>query len=445
MNKFIFIAIFTALILTYLNSADATSDTEKKTLLEKYKEILTYGIEDEVVNILKDLGTTPKDDFYPLLKERYKESTQITTKTEFIKYFSNCDTLPEDITAVLYEDAISEPSNKKIHSTLLEFIGKKGNNEQRMLLVERLDYNDKLQSSAADALSKIESPELVKTILDRLKLSDTDDDKFLSDDIKGKLILSFGRMKAKEATEYLRNIVQETTSGKYLIMYAMVSLAQIEDQESIEIINKNLENEDIKIQEYAAYSLSLFKSEKVIPIYGKMFRSNNEKIRVFACQGVSLNNDTTSIDILIYKFQNDPSVNVKKEALQSLIYMGNAGINALKNFMKDKDYTEFNLFAISDAVRNKPDTNNVNFLLSLYQNANDKKKEVIAKNIIHSTSNLVDPIIKKLLESENYTLRINAIKTIYQIKDSTLWNEVKNISENDKSDIVKKTAKKNEI
>ncbi len=436
---FLFIYLFTSIL--YLSS-DATDDKKNIPSIEKYKEILTYGIEEEVVKILNNLGTSPSKDFYTILTERYKDSLLPSTKITLINYFSMCDNLPPEIINLLFEEAKSEPEHLKLHTTLLGFLGKKGGKDHGLLLIERLNsYEELIQNAAADALAEMSNQDIAIDILKRLEESETNNEKYLTDNIKGKLILALGKMKSKEAVGYLRKTVKETSNDKFLIMYGMVSLAEIQDIESINIIVENLNNEEIKIQEYAGYALSVFKSKDMTPIYNKMLKHNNEKIRIFACQGIVLNNSLELANILYYKFKNDPSMKVQNEALKSLTYLGNNGIIIIKNFMKENKLNDVQLYVISDAIAYKPDDVNVNFLISIYDSLDDKKKEIIAKNVVKGTSNKIDPIIIKLLGSKDPYVKLNAIRTVYNIKDSSLWNIVKQLSENDPSESVKKTAK----
>jgi HEAT repeat protein len=416
---------------------------DTKDILNKYKDTLLYGIDDEIIKILAELGNNPKTDFYPLLIQRYKELTLPETKIAFINFFSDCENLPDEIVNLLYEEAKNDPENIKLNSTLLSFLGKKGKLREGLLLIDRLkSSNSLIKITASDSLSNIKDQEIIKPLLDRLKIADESDDMFLDQDIKSRLIIALGKLKAKDASDYLKKILTDSLDEKFVIMYTMTSLAQIEDKSAIPLIKKNLGSDDVKIREYAGYSLSLYKDPSVVPILQNMLKNNREKIRIYACQGLVLNNDTSSIKILSYKFMNDPSNLVRKEAIASLLYFGLPGINAIKEEMKDKEYPSSLIYYISDAVCKKPDNSNVDFLLTLYEKADKNNKEIIAKSIVNGNSNLLDPIISKLLDNENYLIRLGALKAVYNTKNSTLWAKVKIISENDKIDAVKNAAKK---
>jgi len=443
MKKFYIILTLIFIILLKINTADKKDDKKTEITMEEYfQEILSYGIESEVVAILDKLGSNPNNLYYPMLLQRYKEASLPDTKIALANYFTSCNNLPANIIEELYNDVKNEPDIVKLHTTLLTFLGKKGGLKEGQLLLEKLDdENIQIKQYAANSLSIMKNNELIIPILKKLQDSDEIEEKYLDPEIKSKLILALGEMKAKEAISYLQKIINDTTSEKILIMYSMVSLAKIGDKSSIPIIEKKLSHEEVKIQEYAAYSISQFKENSVLPILKKMLKNNRDIIRIYACQGIVLNKDYTSINILLYKYKNDPSANVKNEALSSLLYLGPNGITALRNYYKDKKYTPSDCFVISLAVMNKPDTDNINFLIELYDNVDKKNKEIIAKNVVRGNSNKLDPIVKKLLESEDHWIRIGAIKAVYQIIDSSLWGYIQKMAENDPNDSVKKVAK----
>lgn len=441
MKKILIIFIF-ILSLSYV-FPEATDDNVKVLLKKDYIETLKYGIEKEILSLLKDLGKNPSQDFYTILIERYKDASISNTKIGLINYFADCENLPQEVVDMLYKDAKEDPTHNKVHSTLLNFLGKKGKYREGLLLIERLDhYENIIKSSASDSLSGISDKELLQPLLDRLKEADEDDDKYLSNDIKSRIILSFGEMQAVEAVPYLRDIIGDPANDKFMIMYGMHSIAKIGDLESIDIIAKNLENDEIKIQEYAGYALSLFKSDKVVPILEKMLRHNNEKVRLNACKGLVLNYSISSVNILEYKANKDPSSKVRNEAISSLLYLGKAGTNVINRLLKKKSNYDSLLYILSDSTRKNPDDSSVDFIMALYDSATDKQKEIIAKNIVRGTSNKLDPMVLKLTKSNDHLIRFGALKAIYNIKDTTLIYKLKELSQNDPSPLVKKTALK---
>lgn len=442
MSKKLLMFFFILITVFPLVSKDQTADREDFKI-DHLIEILNYGIEDEVVSILKDLGPNPKEVFYPILTDRYEEAQLPETKIEIIKYFSNCENLPGKVLDFLYHEAEKDQDNIKLLTNLYTFLGKKGGYREGLLLINKLDDdNQMIAQGAAEALAIIKDKKLVSPVLNRLELSDQSDDRYLSDLIKGKLILSLGEMKAPEASDYLKKVVDEPLNDKFLIMYSMVSLAKIDDESAVPIIYKKLSSDEVKIQEYAAYSLSLYKSKQVLPYLKNMLKHNNEKIRVFACQGALLNRAPDLLNILYYKYKNDPAVAVRKEALSSLVKWGETGILKLKEKKDTDSLTDSDLLTISQATAKEPNDSSVLLLCDLYDTADEKKRELIVKGLITGNNPILDPVLKRMLKDRSYLIRLGAIRIIYQIQNSSLWNDVLSISQNDESEVVKNNAKK---
>ncbi|HOV12824.1 MAG TPA: hypothetical protein PK771_00915 [Spirochaetota bacterium] len=437
-NRFKIVLFLVINSLFYIYS-DVTTDLS----VRKIEEILQYGIESEVVTTLKEIGSDPKEDILSKVFSRYKDSLLLDTKIAFIDYFSNTKTLPSYILDSIYNDASSDIIERRLKSSLINCLGKKGGIREGNFLLAMLDnYDNIIKNIAADAISKMKVKELAKPLLDRMILSDDNSEKFLSNDIKTKLVNYFGENKSEEAIPYLKKIVSSKETEKFLKMFSMVALLKIGDASSIDIIAENLKDGDIKIQEYAAYALSLFKNRDALLYLRKMLLHNNENVRIYAIQGIYLNEDYESLTPIVYKFRNDPSKKVQDEALMTLLYFGEKGIDCLKDFFKGKKYNSSQIFTISKAVAQKPNQAGVDYLLKIYLELDKKDREVVARNIVNSSSNLVDPIIKELLRSSDYLIRIGAIKSVYTIEKSTLWEDVENIAKNDPVETVKINARR---
>ncbi len=443
--KKIIVIFFVLLTLSIFSEGkkDSTTDDRTYSYLEELKNILEYGIDSEVIAILKESGETLKEEFFPKVLERYKKARLQQTKIEFINFFGTLKNNPQFVIDELYNDATGDYVEKQINIALINTLGKIGGEREARLIISRLDSEDNaIRMTAADAISRMKVKEVASLILERLKLADEDPEKYLVSDVKSKLMLYFGEVQAKEACEYLRKIIADKNNDKFVIMYAMVSLAKMQDTESLDTIEKNLDSSEVKIQEYAAYALSLFENPAVISKLKSMALHNNEQVRIYACEGLSKNKDNTAITLLSYKFKKDPSPKVRKAALAALLAYGESGIKEIKEFTKDSKINDALLTDIASIVSSNPNDDSVKYLVELYNNGTDKNKETIAKNIGFPRSNKMDPMIRLMLESHNYLIRMGGIKALTLIKDTTLWDVIIDISKNDKVEVVRKYAQK---
>jgi HEAT repeat protein len=222
----------------------------------------------------------------------------------------------------------------------------------------------------------------------------------------------------------------------------MSSLAQIGDLSAVELMREKLGDEEVKVREFAAASLATFENAAVLPIYMDMLRHNDAKIRVYACQGIAKNKDTTKIDLLIYKFQKDPEASVKNEALWTLLSMGSAGVTKLKETFGEKKLPPTTLSSIATGTVKTPSTENVALLKELYENTDKAGKKAIERIVLRTDSQLLDPILELLLQSEDAEMRLAAAGTLKKIPNTTLINKLKDMKENDSNAAVKRTAAK---
>ncbi|HOF01604.1 MAG TPA: HEAT repeat domain-containing protein [Spirochaetota bacterium] len=423
---------------------DLTTDSQKTVAYkEQVLEALKYGIDSEVVALFQELGRSPGDDILRLIVERYDSVKLSVAKIEYINYFSNIKTPPAYLIDTLYNEATDDYIDKQTRLSIINAFAKIGGLREGKYLLENIDNPDKMiADAAAQALVQMKIRDLAGDILDKLAKSDEDSDYFLNIDVKNKLILALGEMGATEAIPYLREIISTSSNDKYSIMYGMVSLAKLKDVESLDSLYNNLGHAEVKVQEYASYSIGLFEGAEVLPYLNKMLLHNNEKVRVEACKGLALNKDKSAIPVLSYKFRKDPSSKTRSEAISSLFVMEAEGIAEIKKIYEKQKITPDILNILCDVAAKKPDAYNVEYIKELFINGDKKNKEIIAKRIIYTTSNLLDDVIRLLLVSDDYLFRLGGLKAVSTIENCALWDVVSDMAQNDKAETVKRYAAK---
>ncbi len=438
MNREIVFKLFLWLLVVLFTVSLSSQDIDSLTQLE---ELLEFGIESEVVSRIKEMPNNPPDNILKMIISRYEQGSS-TIKRAILDYFAGMDKPPQHIIDLVYNAANSEIIDRTYRVAVFNTLGKIGSVREGQFLLEKLnDFDTVVSNTAADALSRIKDPLLAEHILERLKQSDTDPEKYLIPDVAGKLVISLGEMKAEIAVDYLRSILRDKTRDKFLLGFTSVSLAKIGNEDSIEDIASNIEHPEIIVQNYSCNALSLFISPKVVPFLEQMLRSSNENSRIYGCIGLMNNKSLASIKIITYKFANDPSVKVKTQALESLLSFGQPGVTVVKERIKEKDLNDNTVYQISNAVAKNPNPESVAYLTEIYNRVDKKKKEIISKSVVRSSSSFIDPFIRILFGSEDYLIRIGAIRAVTMIKDTTLWDDLVKISESDPVEIVRKNAK----
>ncbi len=440
---------------------DVTSKSEAKSDDAKVEEemdastrdIIIYGIETEIQNLVKTLDKPLTEEYMLLLLDRFFTSSFNDTKTELAKYFTRCDTIPTPCIERLYPLTIDDFTDKPVRVALYPMFAKHGTEEHLTFLIEKLDDSDRLiQSTIASNFSKSKTPEIVsRLILARLELSEnklsTEDDsvevsKELSQDTKNTLILALGKMNYQPATTYLKGVLASDESVEFTQMYAMHVLGQLGDITAIEAMRGKLGSSEVRVREYAASALSTLKDPSLVQIYSDMLKHNDVKVRTYACKGIVANNATGLLDILIYKLNRDPDVTVKNEATKAILAIGADAVARLEEELAKKRMIPGLLAVLTDGVVEHPSAENVAYVVKLYEKADKPGKEAVARSVVKSKSNITDPILELLFKSDNYMTRMGATNALLTIENPTLVEKVRELSEKDPVVAVKKNAKR---
>ena len=210
------------------------------------REILQFGIDSEVVGMLSELGNSPDNDILRTVLSRYESSNLVTTKVDFVKYFTKLKEAPQFVVDRLYQDASDDFVDKQLQIALLSCFGKIGGHREGQYMLRLVDSDDRMLSyTASQGLSDMKVPELVPDILARLKESDENEDRRLSNDVKSRLVLALAQSDSPEVLEYLRATANDIFADKFTVAYAMDALAKLGDTESIALLEQNLGHSEV--------------------------------------------------------------------------------------------------------------------------------------------------------------------------------------------------------
>ncbi len=418
----------------YIYSDENNNDTSP------IRELLEFGIDSEVITKINELPVNLPDDILNLLLERFNKGS-FQLKIAVINYLSKMESPSQAIIDLIFNEANQDIFDRNYRISLYNALGKIGGVREGEFLLQKIDdFDPFVANTAADALSKIRDQALGTIILARLKASDEDAARVLTPDIAGKLILSLGEMRSIEAVEYLRSIVNDNLRDKFLVGYSCYALGKIGSIEAIEDIVKAIDHPELIVQSYASNALSLYQTPEVIPALERMLRSNNETARSFACAGLKNNRSVGSLRILMYKFVNDPAPAVRKSALEAILSFGEPGVTAIRERVRGAAITEAVVSQLSEAVIKSANTDSVAFLIEIYNESNKTKRDIIARNAVRCPDNAIDPLIRLLFRSEDYLVRLGAVRSVTFIKNTTLWDDLRAVSSGDQVELVRRAA-----
>lgn len=290
--------------------------SEQPSLKENRVATIAYGLDQDILDLLKELQKEGDDSFN------------------------------QDLLAI-----VARSKNKRLKSGILDFMGQRawpGADEYVVRLLG--DYQNEDSTVVQAALSygaKVKS----ETILAAgLSILDNDEKEYLSglvwllgmaggqgqeerllallakDDInegvREDIVKVLGSCGGPKAIVALRDIMNDGAQKKFIRLYACESLGKLRDEDSLEAFVTAANGEDPNLRAYAVQALGYLKNEASRVAIVEAMRDSYEAVRINACKALALQKGAGLFALLSYKVVNDKSVKVREEALRAMSAIG---------------------------------------------------------------------------------------------------------------------------
>lgn len=421
---------------------DAKEDLQS--LSEERKEILAYGIESEVVNLLEALAeeenTALSDDVYALLELSLGESVNgaIFDYFKTIKYTEAWD---KAISILQNYDDYSQDLILKVIDYLSIFTDK----TFAQFLLPLVDHsNNSIARKALHTIGldkKTEKNTFIDVLLEKLK--DEDYPSILKPDI----LLTLGSIKAEKARSTLEFILLDDNEESTWRRYAADALGKIGNPDSLQILKDAYETDDVYLRSYVLYAIGQFDTDESKAFLMKGLRDSFWRSRVVAAKALGELKYHDAIPILVYKANNDPENKVKIEAIQALGLIGSGkAIDALHDFYTNKKYsleirktalltlTEYHTASSIDIFKK--------VIKEEWQSNQDRPNILMetVKAIAKQKHPGFKEILTILLDHPHYIVKMLAIRGIQKNGFSDLKGKIETFTEEGNSKPIRKTA-----
>jgi HEAT repeat protein len=421
-------------------------EEEVQSLTEEWREVLLYGIDEEIIEILKSIRAFKETSLNQELLTVLQESFNPDVKISILQYFLELKfTEAEDYTLLLLDGYDDE--RKELVFACIVYLKAIGSKESLDILLKIVDYEDKVISSAAIlALGNIfkedsRTEDISLKLLERLK-----DDAY-ENVLKPDILLALGELGEPIAVDDLIDIIKDKSQEKIWRMYAADALGKIGDEKAIPYLMDMFAESDALIRMYAATALAQFNIPEAVDILIQGLKDSNWNVRVASAKGLAQLKDEKALDILIYKAKNDPVSNVRIEAIKALGEIGlKEGLDTLRElYSDDLQLMEVREICIKVLVeKDLGDTIGTIEALTIKELEKSYNKqailEITGKYIVNVESAELKTIFTLFLTSSNDNVRIYGIRGIVYNQFIDLKDEVEAIAEDDTSLGVRKSA-----
>jgi len=403
---------------------------EDRPILEQWREVLRYGIDTEVLKVIKSIAESEEQSLNEELAVLFAESLNFEVRKAVLDYFTDQKIRDAEAAAkaLLGEEQLQD---SRVTVACIRYLAAVESPGLESRLLDFVDHRDvQIAETAVTALGEVGTEASGQLLVQRLEDPDYPAEQ------KPEIILALGKMKYGGAVDALIAIVDNRDEERIWRMYAAASLGEIGETRAIAHLRALFSESDSLIKAYAASALANFNMGEVEALLQQGLRDSNVRVRVAAAKGLANEQAKSSVDILIYKAKHDPERQVRLQAIEALGVIGTAqAFGYLQELYRDRIalpvYREAAFTALCDnALQDNLDV----FREVIEQEWGSKDQKVVeftARRFSTTTASGLKWFYERFLASPNVYVRIYALRGIGRNGLRTLRDKVEKASTDD--------------
>lgn len=306
-----------------------SSDNEKSQN-ENRKEILLYGLESDVIDLIDTFIKEKDGDFLSEIHNVFASVKSTALKDKIIVYY----------TELKYEG---------LKDYALEIL-KDPYDEKKSTVILLMKYAEKLQiSEGAPFLRSIiesENTDFFESAVSALgTVGAGEDAAFLADLFTGDLTLiqkqslvkALGKLRAEESWDMLVEAAENEDENTFVRMYAAEAIGNIRPEEASDILIRLFDSTDPNLRQYIVKGLAQNTTEKARALLLSALKDNHYKVRMEAVAAVQEQKLTEAAPSLLYRAKNDSESAVKYLCFDALsAFNDKDGVEYMISVLKDE-------------------------------------------------------------------------------------------------------------
>ncbi|MBI9100805.1 MAG: HEAT repeat domain-containing protein [Spirochaetales bacterium] len=439
MKKLILILLSLFFISSFLISEEEKEEEEIISLRMERLDMLKYGIDSEVTELLTTLNSEEDDEFNDVILQQIKISSNSDMINGALQLFITTEYREAEdfaIDILKNDDLYSNSILSKVMFYLSKDLSKDGAEAVALMF----DHDQaSVARSAIAAIGHIEDENYAEQLLELL-----DDDDF-HEEVKSTILVSLGDMKAMSAIDLLTDIALDENEEKSWRWYACQSLGKIGAVESFPVLKSLLGDDDPNLRSFAVEGIGYFDSDETGGILISALRDSFWKVRVSAARQLGELKESNAVGILIYKAGKDPENNVKKEAIKALGLIGDEeGFDYLKELVGS---TRTNPAIWTSAVdclmdNNLQDSMEVftKMIEDEWEKDNSFHLEYLAKSLSIQEGGFLQSLTGRFMDHSSLNLKIYGLRMAEKNGFNSYKERIEVLSGEDSPNAVRKTA-----
>jgi HEAT repeat protein len=410
---------------------------------ERTRETVLYGIDSEVLEVVKQLRVSSDPSFSAELARVLAEDRGTELRKAVLELFAETRA-PDGSAAALaiLREWQDQPSDLVIASVRYATAARLDG--RTALLAPLLDApQPALVSSAVDALGKTADPAAADLLLKRLADPDT------GGQGRGEIIVALGDLGDRRAVEQLLAIAGNRDEDKPRRMYAADALGKMGDARAVPVLRTVFAERDALLKAHAAAAMSRLSPDEAFPLLLEGLKDENWRVRVECARGLARplagGQADEAFPVLSYKARLDPAQQVRVEAVKAMAAMGGGrGAQFLAGLFRDrKNPLGVREESLAAVLRSDPASilEAVRAVVAEEWSAVDQRTlEMTARVVSASGSGAMREPLARFLDSPNPIVRIYGVRGAASAGLRDLRERIRQMSEKDAHPAVQREA-----
>ncbi|MBQ1833245.1 MAG: HEAT repeat domain-containing protein [Treponema sp.] len=308
------------------NPLNATESYEEDT-----REIFTYGMTEEIGNLLDSLTSEEDYRFKEEAYDLFQETKSQKIREKILAYFAMTkDPCLEDFAV----ETLNDPFEQR-HDTVVacfKYVSAVKSSDAIAAVVELLEKDDLgYFNEALDCLGEIGGDEEALYLTEYLSKDD------LTTAQRQSLIKVLGKIHADDTWDILAEIAQDEDEDVYVRSYAAEAIGSMGRKEAVDILVDLFEDENPKLREYVVRGLSNFTDPIVQTVIKQALKDDVWRVRMEAINVIEKHGITSLSKDLIYHCKHKEETVVKEKIYKVLAKLNTAeGNEYLVSLITDK-------------------------------------------------------------------------------------------------------------
>jgi HEAT repeat protein len=330
----IVLVLLSSLSLPAQEEGPEKKEDPRASLEEKRRDVLRYGIDSEVIELMATLREEEYDDLNAEILELYVESRNTELKAR----------AAETLAAMKYEPSrgaareILEdyPADERLVTASMDLLIKLEDRESVPLLRSYAeDENPAIALKAVFALGELGSVDETEFLRSLWESED------MASNVRAEMLSALGKIGASESIPFLTGILQDENQERSFRWRACQALGSIGDPESLSAIEAALNDGDTILRTFAIRALREFDGDLVYEYFIDALRDSFWRVRLAAIETLGERKEKQAVDILEYKAKNDPEEKIRLAALTALGAIGGGrSLDVLRDIMETESSSQ---------------------------------------------------------------------------------------------------------